>query len=68
MEQSRNMNVKETERRFELGLTPYGLNDPAGEVARRAKALELRRREAIEKLGDRWAGKPVQRKQEESAR
>ena len=63
MAQSLNLKSDETKRDVERGVTPYWLNDPDGEVQKRAKALELRRREAIEKLGDRWAGKPVQQKQ-----
>ena len=60
MVQLLNLKVEETKRGVERGLSPYWLNDPDGEVEKRARALEIRRREAIEKLGDRWAGKPVQ--------
>jgi len=39
-------------------LALYSLSDPDAEVAKRAEVLEVRRREAIARLADRWVGKP----------
>ena len=39
-------------------LALYSLSNPDAELMRRAEILELRRREAIDRLADRWVGKP----------
>ena len=39
-------------------LALYSLSNPDAELTRRAEILELRRRAAIDRLADRWVGKP----------